>query len=110
MFLIKSRTGYRGAWETHEAKGPISHLGNNEVVEVRRRDFDLLKDERFPSASSMTIHVEEWVGLDGDTDSTAFVRWVLWQCPDVIGENHMLVTDQPIFICDEHSSTIEALR
>lgn len=100
-------------WEMWEAADEIRFLGPHSVIEVPTQHHDQAgefcygEDDRFPYADH--YHVIELFDTDaeGRPVPERFVRWVSWR--DVRDQQHTLITDGPVYICNSRGDTVENL-
>lgn len=112
--IIKAHLG-DGVWGMWEAEFDVTFLGHHCFIDVPVGDHDYWSDERFPlPGPEGLIHVHHTEasddrGLDGgDSPKVGHVmRWVRWRTE---GQTHLLITDGPVYICNDQGDTIEALR
>lgn len=108
--IVKAYSG-DGSWELFEAER-ISFLGQGSAVEVPEDDHAFHEDGRFPLGWS-ALHfrdTREPHRPDPDSGDVPFrlMRWVMWFDPHD-DECHLLVTDGPVYICNDSGDTVEAL-
>lgn len=105
MLLVKTHVG-DGAWKIFEADRDVEWLGSHAMIEIPAHDdHDFWEDERFPTDDTGTLHMPECHVLEV---RSRFVHWAKWF--DAKGVGHILITSDPIFICNDRGDTIEAIR
>lgn len=118
MMLVKVHCG-DGVYDLYEAEG-LSFLGQGCALEIpaeedmEERGHRFSVDERFPAGQDCTHVVYTAPPLapsdrDAGDPRIRLVRWVAWYTPGK-DEKHLLVTDGPVFLCNERGDTVEALR
>lgn len=113
MMIVKAASG-GGAWEMWEATHELRFLGPQNVIAVPSKHSPKVggyaygEDTRFPWADSH--HVIELFDTDaeGNPVDELFVRWVTWR--DRNDRPHILITDGPVYICNERGDTVERLQ
>lgn len=117
--IVKAYTG-DGCWEMWQALGSVQFLGHHTEIAVKVLDPDILDhdfwaDARFPTddVGMMMFHPVGQAfcegGTDQDTTCTRFFGWVKWYDTGA-SDTLMLVTDGPVYICNDAGDTIEAIR
>lgn len=112
--IVKAHLG-DGHWGLWEAEFDLTFLGHNcfidvPVVHEENTDHDYWSDDRFPlPGPEGLIHVHYTQSRDdGDPPKDMhLMRWVRWY---TAGQTHLLITDGPVYICNDRGDTIEALR
>lgn len=115
--IVKAYQG-DGRWQLWSATD-LEFLGQPTMIEVPDGDHAYSEDDRFPKGWEYLHHLrtqdpyEEGESGDSEHPGTTrrfrFERWVKWTDP-ADGERHILVTDGPVYICNDDGQTIEALR
>ena len=114
MFIIKAYEG-DGAWALWEADR-VSLLGPNQTVEVELDDDGRpqIAGDQIPSTGANDERYVLTPGavnrLDGSDESPRQVRYMRWIEWDLAGAHTLLVTDGPVFVCNDRGDTVEALR
>lgn len=119
MMLIKHHVGH-GAWHLHEAHDGIEYSGPHITFEVyaKSKDGPRYQLEVADGSDFWSAHLDQiprhdceaevvLLSLHGNPQRT-YVRLMSWI--NGSGERELLVTDAPVFVCNEHGDTVEALR
>lgn len=104
-----------GRWDLWEGER-MSFLGQGNAISVDDVEHRYSDDIRFPDGWEYfhlyrigTPLCDPVTVEDPDPQAFRLVRWVKWFDPRE-GEWHLLVSDGPVFICNDRGDTVEALR
>lgn len=116
MLLVKA-LAENDAWEVFEAHKHLRYLGNRYFIEIPifvndnaylEHDIGRVTTDQLPPAD-ITHFTCLMNPNDQDVETTkGLFHWVTWR--DQFDETHRLVTDGPVYICNERGDTIESLR
>jgi hypothetical protein len=102
-----------GAWVLHQTDTNVRFLGSGSRIEITGEDHDVVEDVNLPRPIDPdgwhTIHtvLTSPVLASSEHRDHRLCSWVAWTKD---GEDHLLITDSPVFICNDEGKTVEAIR
>jgi hypothetical protein len=107
--IIKAYAG-DGVWNLYEGTD-VEFLGDSNYVQLAEGDPDL---QHFPlTGDDVVIVIKAGAALDDNHAKDGpyrLVRWVKWFDNRDRTRRTVLITDGPVYICNDRGDTIEALR
>jgi hypothetical protein len=114
--IIKAYAG-DGSWNLYEGTD-VEYLGPQNYVHVSfpdgREDGGYSTDERFPTTGDDVLHIIHSGAVLADSHATdgpyRLMRWVKWFDHRDRTRRTVLITDGPVFICNDRGDTVESIR
>jgi hypothetical protein len=110
--IIKAYAG-DGAWNLYEGTD-VEYLGDSSHVHLTEGDDELQTDERFPlTGDDVVVVIKAGAALNDDREEGGpyrLVRWVKWFDRRDRTRRTVLITDGPVYICNDRGDTVERLR
>jgi len=102
-----------GAWNLYEGTD-VEYLGDSNYIQLAEGDHDLQADDRFPLTGDDIVHLLQTGAVLDDSHAKdgpyRLVRWVKWFDHRDRTRRTVLITDGPVYICNDRGDTVEALR